>query len=648
MREYGSWPSPITSDRVAAAGTGSSMLPREIRSDNEDLYWIEFRPSEARRHAIMHRDSDGHIQCITPTEFNVASRVHEYGGGAYAVHEGTLYFVNLSDQAIYIQAPGEPPRLLTQPASDTRTRYADLEISPDGRWLVAVRERHTAEDVINDLVAVTISGEWKIIQLASGCDFYASPRFDPPGDRLCWLSWNHPNMPWDGTRLSLARFDDGRIQDAVHVAGSAEESIYQPAWSPDGLLYFVSDRSGWWNLYRMQAEKVAPVLPMQAEFGRPAWLFGYSSYAFLSADEIAAAYKVDGEAALGIIKLESGKLQRIETELNSFELPSIAAGAGGQAWFMAGSACQPPGLVRLDPATGTLERIDGPDSGLPENAISKPQHLAYPSASGRHAYAYYYTPCNPAYAAPVDGLPPLIVTAHGGPTSSARPHFDLEVQFWTSRGFALLDVDYAGSTGYGRAYRRSLDGQWGKADVEDCVHAARYAVDHGLAAPGKLLIRGRSAGGFLVLAALTFFDAFSAGASYFGIGDLETLALHTHKFEAHYMDRLVGPLPEAEAIYRARSPLAHLDRLSRPVILFQGLDDPVVPPVLAEQIAGALENKQLPYALLTFPGEGHGFKKQETITRALEAELEFYQRILDLPRLGLAERLKIHNFPAQG
>jgi dipeptidyl aminopeptidase/acylaminoacyl peptidase len=642
---YGTWPSRIPAALVARSGAGSSALPREIRTAGSTVYWVEFHPQEDARYAIMRRSPAGEIDCISPSRFSVRSRVHEYGGGTYAVRQDRIYFVNDSDQSIYLQHGEARPALLTQPSSDRRMRFADLTLSPDGEWLAAVRERHNPDgQVTNDLIAIPLTGEWKTHQLAAGHDFFAAPRFNPAGDALCWLSWDHPQMPWDGTRLMVARFRRGQLEDESLVAGGPDESIYQPEWSPGGDLFFASDRSGWWNLYRYAGGTIESILPMEAEFGRPTWLFGYSSYTFLSNDEIAAVYKQEGEPGLGIIDVPGRRMKRIQSELTSFELPSIAADQRNNLWFLAGSGRRYPGLWRLSPGADKPELIHPIGSlELPRTYISLPEHIAFPSASGRKAYGYYYPAHNPDCRPPAGNLPPLIVKAHGGPTSCARPYLDAEVQFWTSRGFSLLDVDYSGSSGYGRKYRRRLNGNWGLIDVEDCVHGARFLVDAGKAAPDRLLIRGRSAGGFLALAALTFFDTFAAGASYFGIGDLMTLAELSHKFENHYLDRLVGPLPQSEALYRERSPLAHLDKLSRPVILFQGLEDPIVPPEIAQEIIQSLEAKKLPYALLTFPGEGHGFKKPETIIRSLEAELEFYQRVLGFADESSSMSLDIHN-----
>ncbi len=440
------------------------------------------------------------------------------------------------------------------------------------------------------------------------------------------------------------RFLQGRaLIEARQIAGGPEESIYQPTWSPNGDLYFVSDRSGWWNLYREARSGLEGVLTMQAEFGQPAWLFGFTNFAFLSNGDLIAVFKEQGIPSIGRIAARTGKLHRYETEYTAFESPSIAVDDQDQVWFLAGSPALEPGLSMLNPDTGASQRVHPRlRQDFPDALIPFPEQVAFESASGRTAYGYLYLPANPSFQAPAGAKPPLIVTAHGGPISCAVPSFDPEILFWTSRGFAYLDVDYAGSTGYGTAYRRALNGLWGIADIEDCVHGARSLVLRGLVDPTKLLIRGSSAGGYVALAALTFFDDFFAGASYYGIGDLFSLTQHMHKFEARTMDRLIGRLPEAEKKYIERSPLHNLERFNKPVILFQGLEDKVVPPSQSDAIAEAIDQKGIPFAYLRFEGEGHGFRKLETVATALEAELEFYLRVLDIAPEGRT-RLDIKN-----
>ncbi len=645
IRSYGAWGSPIDAELVASTGMGPGALPREIKSSKDSVSWIEFVPGDPPRYSIMTRSNHDEIKQVTPSEFSARSRVHEYGGGAYDVLDDTISFVNDSDQRIYLLRDGELPLPITPATTDCSVRFADLTFSPDGTWLAAVEEVHGAgTDILNQLILMSVEGENDLRCLQTGEDFYSTPRFRPDGNKLAWLSWNHPNMPWDATRLWCADFSDGELGLPILIAGGPDESIYQPCWSPDGCLYFVSDRSGWWNIYRVVEAGVEPVLPMEAEFGQPSWLFGFSNYAFLSNGDIVAVFKEKGIPTLGRITVQDRALERFQTPYTAFELPSIAADTQDHVWFLAGTPFHPPGLILLDPNTGVTEQIhQSSNLTILDGYAALPRQVEFDSTDGRSAYGYFYSPTNPRFQGPDHERPPLIVTAHGGPISCARPYLDPEILFWTSRGFAFFDVDYAGSTGYGTAYRRSLDGQWGVADIEDCVNGARYLADRGLVDGDRLLIRGSSAGGYVVLAALTFHDIFRAGASYYGIGDLISLAAHIHKFEARTMDRLVGPLPEASERYRERSPLWNLDRLNKPVILFQGLADKVVPPTQSDEIAAVLKEKKLPYAYLRFEGEGHGFRKTETVINALEAELEFYLRVLDIKIPASSNKLLIHN-----
>jgi dipeptidyl aminopeptidase/acylaminoacyl peptidase len=462
--------------------------------------------------------------------------------------------------------------------------------------------------------------------LVKGEAFYASPRLSPDGQRLAWLSWNHPDMPWDGTRLWLAeRGPDGRPVNPRCVAGGREESIFQPLFSPDGTLYFVSDRSGWWNLYRQRQEHVEALAPMEAEFGLPQWNFGMSTYAFDSAQRLVCAYNRAGTWRLAV--LDTGTLRMEEVETPFSEIGGMVA-REGKAIFVAASPVLPAAIVRLDLAARQHDILRRSTEDVPESGyLSAPREITYSTAHGATAHASYYPPVNRDFEALADEKPPLLVLSHGGPTSAASRVLNLRTQFWTSRGFAVLDVNYRGSTGYGRAYRRQLEGQWGIADVEDCVAGARYLVERGLADAERLAIRGGSAGGYTTLCALTFHRRFRAGAVYFGVSDLEALARDTHKFEAHYLERLIGPYPQRKERYHERSPIHHADRLSCPVIFFQGLEDKVVPPDQTEKMVNALRARKISVAYMLFEGEQHGFRRAENIRRALEAELYFYSRL---------------------
>jgi dipeptidyl aminopeptidase/acylaminoacyl peptidase len=586
---------------------------------------------------LVRRTPAGERQDLTPAPFNVRTRVHEYGGGAYAVQDGLIVAANFADQRLYRIADGTAPQALT---SDTgaRLRYADLELDlPRGR-ILAVREDHRVDgEAINTIVAVPLSGGDEARILVDGHDFFSSPRVSPDGSRLAWLSWDHPNMPWDGTRLWSAEIAaDGGLSEVRPVVGGDRESIAQPVWSPANRLYFVSDRSGWWNLYRADPDDGIPVCPMSAEFSGPAWAFGVRSYAFLDPDTILACFSEDGRGHLGRIKVEAGTLDRLALPYTEF---SGLAVEQGRAILRAGRPDGPAAIILVDPASGDVtELCTAGDLPVDARYLSRPEAIACPGEGGAIVHAFYYPPTNPDYRAPAGELPPLIVKSHGGPTGSTSSELRLATQFWTSRGFAVCDVNYGGSTGYGRAYRERLNGRWGEVDVLDCLAAARSLVEQRKADPRGLAITGGSAGGYTTLCALTFHDLFRAGASHYGVSDLEALARDTHKFESRYLDRLVGPWPEAAALYRARSPIHHVERLSCPIIFFQGLEDAVVPPNQAELMVDALRKKGLPVAYLTFAGEQHGFRKAETIQTVLRAELAFYGRIFGFtPADGLAD-----------
>ena len=524
------------------------------------------------------------------------------------------------------------------PESAGQLRYADLELDLARGRILAVREDHRAGgEAINAIVAVPLSGGDEGRILIDGHDFFSSPRLSPDGSRLAWLSWDHPNMPWDGTRLWSAEIAaDGGVSDVRLVAGGDRESIAQPVWAPDNRLYFVSDRSDWWNLYRADPRGPSPVCPMSAEFAGPAWAFGMRSYAFLDPDTILACFSEDGRGHLGRVEVEAGTLDRLALPYTEF---SGLAVEQGRAILRAGRPDGPAAIILLDPASGGVtELCTAGDLPVDPRYLARPEAIACRGEGGAVVHAFYYPPTNPDYRAPPGELPPLIVKSHGGPTGSTSSELRLSTQFWTSRGFAVCDVNYGGSTGYGRAYRERLNGRWGEVDVLDCLAAARFLVAERKADPRRLAITGGSAGGYTTLCALTFHDLFRAGASHYGVSDLEALARDTHKFESRYLDRLVGPWPEAAALYRARSPIHHVERLSCPIIFFQGLEDAVVPPNQAELMVEALRRKGLPVAYLTFAGEQHGFRKAETIQTVLRAELAFYGRIFGFtPADGLPD-----------
>ena len=633
---YGSWKSPITSKLIASGTVGLT----QVEVDGSDVYWVEMRPTEGGRYVIVRRTPDGKTLDVTPPPFNARTRVHEYGGGAFVVADGTVYFANYDDQRLYRQEPGARPTPIT-PGADLR--YADGVIDRRRGRMICVREDHSSgREAVNTVVGVDLTGVHQNDILAVGNDFYSSPCLSPDGSRLAWLTWNHPNMPWDGTELWLGELeDDGSVSAKKLVAGGVDESIFQPEWSPDGVLHFVSDRSGWWNLYRWRNERVEPLAEMEAEFGRPGWIFGVTTYAFESAGRIVCAIGQRGKWQLASLEPGSRGPRIIETPYT--DTTGLRA-APGRVVFLAGSPTQELSVVQLDVASSRIEVLRSSSNvAMDARYLSRPEPIEFPTEKGLTAHALFYPPRNGDYAAPSDERPPLLVKSHGGPTSAVSSTLNLGIQYWTSRGVAVLDVNYGGSTGYGRAYRNRLRGQWGIVDVDDCVNGARYLVERGDVDAKRLAIAGGRAGGYTTLCALTFRDVFSAGASHFGVSDLEGLAKETHKFESRYLDRLIGPYPERADLYRERSPINFADRLSCPVIFFQGLEDKVVSPSQAERMVEALRAKGVPVAYLPFEGEQHGYRRAESISRALDAELYFYSRIFGFALAEPVEPVSVHN-----
>jgi dipeptidyl aminopeptidase/acylaminoacyl peptidase len=637
VEPYGTWTSPITSELVVAETIGLG----EIRLDGEDVYWTEMRPSEGGRTVLVQRTPDGAVVDVTPPEFNVRSRVHEYGGAAWTVAGGTVYFSNWQDQRLYRQDPGQAPRPITP---EGELRYANGVLDQRRGRMICVREDHTVAgmEATNTLVALDLDGVRDAQVLVSGHDFYASPRLSPDGTRLAWLAWNHPNMPWNGTELWVAEVaSDGAIESAERIAGGTDESIFQPEWSPGGVLYFVSDQSGWWNLCRMSGGCSEPLVAMEAEFGLPQWVFGMSTYAIEAEDSLICAYTQEGIWHLARLDASRGELFPLEIPYS--EVTQVRA-APGRVLFRAGSPSEPMSVVELDLGTKELRVLRrSSELAVAASYISIPQPVEFPTGGGLTAHGLYYPPQNRDVKGPRAERPPLLVMSHGGPTGSTGSTLKLPIQFWTSRGIAVLDVNYGGSTGYGRSYRERLDGQWGIVDVEDCVNGARFLVERDEVDGQRLLIRGGSAGGYTTLCALAFHDLFAAGASYYGVSDLEALARETHKFESRYLDRLVGAYPERRDLYLARSPIHAVENLSCPVIFFQGLEDRVVPPNQAERMLEALRAKGLPVAYVPFEGEQHGFRRAENIKRALDAELYFYATVFGFEVAGPVEPVHIDN-----
>ena len=622
---YGSWKSPISAEMTARGSVGLGS----IQLDGEDVYWIESRPDEGGRCAIMRRSAGGAARDVIPPPYSARTRVHEYGGLCFWVADGAVFFSNFSDQRVYRLANGDPPAPIT-PASGARLRYADGMIDAARARLVCVREDHRGDgEPLNAVVALDLENGGAGDVLVSGSDFYAYPAVSPDGTALAWLSWNHPNMPWDETELWTADIlADGSLGAPKKLAGARGESIFQPEWSPDGALHFVSDRTGWWNLYRLRGGEAEALAPMSAEFGSPAWTLGARTYAFESAERIACEYVQDGAWRLAMLDTRTTALVPVESPYSEMSRGDIRA-AAGRIVLEAASPSLPNALISLDPDGGKVEILRRSSAAaVDERFLSSPQAIEFETAGGETARAFHYPPRSADFSAPEGESPPLIVISHGGPTGAASTAFNPSYQFWTSRGIAVVDVNYGGSAGYGTAYRRRLNGNWGIVDVDDCVNAALHLARAGKADAERLIIRGGSAGGYTTLAALAFRDVFSAGASYYGVSDLSALARDTHKFESRYLDSLIGAYPERRDLYESRSPIRHADRLSCPIILFQGMEDEVVPPSQSETMANALRRNGIPMAYVAFEGEQHGFRKSENIIRALEAELHFYARIL--------------------
>jgi len=615
---YGTWPSPVSAELVAQHATAYDA----VHVDGQAVYWLETRPHEGGRSVVVRWTPEHGAVDAVPEGFDVGSRVHEYGGGAYTLAGGVLFFSCLDDDRLYRLDPGEAPRPITPlPPAPHAVRYADLRVTPNRRWLVGVCERHEVDAVVNELVILSTDGATASRILSQGHDFYAAPRPSLDGQRLVWITWDRPQMPWDGSDLWVADLrPDSTLGPAQHVAGGPDESIVQPEWTADGTLLFVSDRSGWWNLYRYREDdgQVEPLLPMAAEFADAPWEFDYSSYALLADGRIACRYRRAGTDHLGVLDPHSRHLEPLVVPHTSIK-PYLRT-TTEQLVFIAASPSSTPAVVTLDLADRQLETVAGGGCPIPRGYVATPRPITFRGFDGQAAHAFYYPPTNPAVGSPAGRQPPLLVQPHPGPTADAKARLELRVQFFTSRGFAVVDVNYAGSTGYGRAYRERLTGQWGLADVADCVQAAQYLAAAGEVDPRWIVIAGSSAGGFAALCALATGDLLAGGASYFGIADLETFRQHAPKFQAHELDRLIGPYPQTAEVYRARSPLHLAAQIHRPVLLLQGLDDPVVPPAQAEAMAKALDRNGVPHEHVVFTGEGHGFHRAETIRRALAAD----------------------------
>ncbi|MEB3292881.1 MAG: S9 family peptidase [Synechococcales bacterium] len=667
VASYGTWKSPISSDLIVAGTIGLG----QIAIEGDQVFWQESRPTEAGRTVVVKRATgargdrppeDSPFVELNSAPFNVRTRVHEYGGGAYTVADGVLYFCHFADQRIYWAQPGESPIPITP---EGRYRYADLKYDRAHHRLIAIREDHSQPDreAVNTIVGIPLAGCGQIapelpepigqepIVLVEGHDFFASPHLSQDGRWLTWITWDHPNMPWDGTELWIAAIQaDGSLAMPEKLAGGQEESIFQPQWGPDDRLYFISDRTGWWNLYRWHsahipgvAGEIEMLCPKEAEFGLPQWVFGMSTYGFISPTELVCTYSERGLSHLARFDLSSLELTEIPTPYSSVSGLQTAAGIIA---FLGGSVTEPTAIVQMDAQTLEYQVLRrATDLQIDPGYLSEPEPIAFPTENGLTAYAFYYPPTNRDFNPPAGEKPPLLVKSHGGPTAATSASFELRIQYWTSRGFGVLDVNYGGSTGYGRAYRERLRGNWGIVDVDDCANGAKFLVEQGRVDGDRLVIAGGSAGGFTTLCALTFRDVFKAGASYYGVSDLKILAEDTHKFESRYLDSIIGPYPDRADLYHDRSPIHAIDRLSCPVIFFQGDEDRVVPPNQSELMANALREKGVPVAYVLFAGEQHGFRKAENIKRALDGEFYFYARVFGFQPADAIEPIAIEGMP---
>ena len=624
-KPYGSWPSTISAELITRAAPSLNF----VQSYGDALYWVEGRPWESGRSVIMRRDGSGHISDLLPAPFSHYSKVHEYGGMAYALDDGNLYFVNAADQRLY-QLPLDNKSTPQAITDEGPWRFADLIVDSQNQRLIAVCEESSDQrEPENYLAAISLNSEHPIVEkLVSGADFYAYPRLSPDQNKLCWIEWNHPNMPWDATQLWQATIANGELTEKTLVAGADNSSaIFQPHWSPDSTLYYVSDKNNWWNIYRLENGTAIPVLEMEAEFATPLWQLGMTTFDFIDANTIACVWTDSGLWHSGFINITTGALTIADHQYSSLQ---AVACHQGSVYMVAGAAALANQIVGIDGSTQVTSVYAPSTLDVDQANIAQPESIWFPSGNNQQVHAFYYPPTSAQWVGQDNEQPLVIAMCHGGPTGATSSALNLKIQYWTNRGFAVVDINYRGSTGFGRTYRKALAGAWGIADVEDTQSAIRYLAEQQKIDPERCLIRGGSAGGYTVLSALTFTDTFKAGASLYGIGDLETLATDTHKFESRYLDSLIGPYPERRDVYLGRSPIHHAEGLNCPVIFLQGLEDKVVPPNQAEMMVKLLEDKGIQVAYVAFPDEGHGFRKADNIIRAMESELAFYQDVFNL------------------
>jgi dipeptidyl aminopeptidase/acylaminoacyl peptidase len=619
---YGSWRSPITSDLIVSETVGLSQL----RVRGAETYWVESRPSEGGRNSVVRQRADGTITDVTPAPFNARTRVHEYGGGAYVVGTDCTIASRYEDQMLYriADSDGNPVQVTTS----SGLRFADGTSDTLGRIITVVEDhRDLTKEAVNFIGRVDPKKSGAILNLVSGADFYACPRLSPSGRQLAWLSWNHPNMPWDAAEVWVGNvMEDGRITGSAKVAGGVGESAYQPQWAPDGKLFFVAEPTGWWNIYSWDGSHLESVVEMDAEFGQPLWTLGQSTYDFAAPGIIVCSYTKDGIWHLGSIDFRTKTLNETRIPFPAiFDVRSTET----RAVIIGGGPATPTAVVQVELGTGEYKILRTSSTVQPDRKyVSIPDSIVFSTTGGQASHGLYYAPKNDDFSAPTNELPPLIVKIHGGPTAAANLALNWNVQFWTSRGFAVVDVNYGGSTGFGRDYRNRLHEQWGVVDMNDALAAAQFLATSNRVDGFRMAISGGSSGGYTALCTLCFADVFRAGTSLYGISDLEALLRDTHKFESTYPFWLIGPYPETADRYRGRSPVHFADKISAPVIFMQGEDDQVVPPNQTEMMVRALLQRDKVFGFLLFAGEQHGFRKGENIRRALDAELDFFSIVL--------------------
>jgi dipeptidyl aminopeptidase/acylaminoacyl peptidase len=631
---YGAWRSSLAARSVAAA----ALRLEDLQFDGADLHWVEGRAADAGRCVVVRR-RDGRLEDVLEAPYSARSAVHEYGGAALRVADGTVYFTDATDRRIHRVSEGA----LSAVSEDLGdVRFADMAIDRARGRILTVVEDHRGDTVRNLIGAVDLE-TGRLSTVVAGNDFYAYPRISPDGTRLAWITWNQPDMPWDGTELWLARLGDGgEVAEPARVAGGRDEAIFQPHWSPSGVLHFCSDRSGFWNLHRLEGDGVRALVPMEADCGTPLWGLGLSTYDFCGGDRIALIAAHDGVWRMHLADERSGAL------LAALDLPFTAmrylVAEGDRVATVAGGPRLPKSVVTVDTRSGAIDLLRPGSDLVPDEAqLAVAEPITFTGSGGAQAHAFFYPPVNGSEQPPAGTRPPLIVRAHGGPTSATDSALNPVVQYWTSRGFAYVDVNYAGSSGYGRAYRRRLNGNEGVVDVEDCIAAGRHLAEQGRVDEARMLITGGSAGGYIVLCAMTFHDLFVAGADHYGIADWEPMLSETHKFEARYFDSMIGPYPERRDLFRERSPIHFIDRVRRPIIIFQGLEDRIVPPNQSSMMFEALRDRGIPCAYIAFEGEQHGFRREDTIVRTLEAELGFYCAVLHLEPADALPHVEIAN-----